>query len=61
MVESLRAIAAIPELRNRVLFTLGMLAVLVDRDDRFPEHAGRIPDLFALPAALGLVRPGADG
>jgi preprotein translocase subunit SecY len=27
MVESLRAIAAIPELRNRVLFTLGMLAV----------------------------------
>jgi putative hydrolase of the HAD superfamily len=37
---------------------LGMLAVLVDRDDRFPEEAGRIPDLFALPAALGLVRPG---
>ena len=27
MVESIRAIAAIPELRNRVLFTLGMLAV----------------------------------
>jgi preprotein translocase subunit SecY len=27
MIESLRAIAAIPELRNRVLFTLGMLAV----------------------------------
>jgi putative hydrolase of the HAD superfamily len=37
---------------------LGMLAVLVDRDDRFPEETERIPDLFALPAALGLVRPG---
>jgi preprotein translocase subunit SecY len=33
MVESLRAIAAIPELRNRVLFTLGMLAVF-----RFGSH-----------------------
>jgi preprotein translocase subunit SecY len=33
MVESIRAIAAIPELRNRVLFTLGMLAVF-----RFGSH-----------------------
>jgi len=33
MIESLRAITAIPELRNRVLFTLGMLAVF-----RFGSH-----------------------
>src|SRR6187455_2638557 len=33
MVESLRAIAAIPELRNRVLFTLAMLGVF-----RFGSH-----------------------
>jgi HAD superfamily hydrolase (TIGR01662 family) len=37
---------------------LGMRAVLLDRDDRYPEAADRIPDLFALPAALGLSRPG---
>jgi putative hydrolase of the HAD superfamily len=29
-------------------------AFLLDRDDRYPEIANRLPDLFALPAALGL-------
>jgi putative hydrolase of the HAD superfamily len=33
---------------------IGMRAVLVDREDRFPEAEGRIPTLLALPAALGL-------
>jgi HAD superfamily hydrolase (TIGR01549 family) len=33
---------------------LGMRAFLVDRDDRFPEIEDRLPDLRALPAALGL-------
>jgi putative hydrolase of the HAD superfamily len=33
---------------------LGMTAFLVDRENRFPEHDGRLPDLGALPAALGL-------
>jgi putative hydrolase of the HAD superfamily len=33
---------------------LGMRAFLVDREGRFPEAVGRLPDLFALPAALGL-------
>ena len=33
---------------------LGMRAFLVDRDDRFPEVEDRLPDLRALPAALGL-------
>jgi putative hydrolase of the HAD superfamily len=33
---------------------IGMRAVLVDRDDRYPEAAERIPTLLALPAALGL-------
>jgi putative hydrolase of the HAD superfamily len=33
---------------------LGMRAFLVDRDDRFPELEGRLPDLRALTAALGL-------
>jgi HAD superfamily hydrolase (TIGR01662 family) len=33
---------------------LGMRAFLVDRDDRFPEMENRLPDLLALPAALGL-------
>jgi HAD superfamily hydrolase (TIGR01549 family) len=37
---------------------LGMHAFLVDRDDRFPELEGRLPSLYALPAALGLTRPG---
>jgi HAD superfamily hydrolase (TIGR01549 family) len=29
-------------------------AFLLDRDDRYPEIADRLPDLYALPAALGL-------
>jgi HAD superfamily hydrolase (TIGR01549 family) len=37
---------------------LGMLAFLIDRDGRHPEWEGRLPDLYALPAALGLPRPG---
>jgi HAD superfamily hydrolase (TIGR01549 family) len=41
---------------------LGMRAFLVDRDDRFPDVEDRLPDLRALPAALGLsgrpARPG---
>jgi putative hydrolase of the HAD superfamily len=38
---------------------LGMRAFLVDREGRHPEWDGRLPDLYALPAALGLPRPGA--
>ena len=34
---------------------LGMRAFLVDRDDRFPDADDRLPDLRALPAALGFV------
>jgi HAD superfamily hydrolase (TIGR01549 family) len=38
---------------------LGMRAFLLDREARHPEWGnGRLPSLFALPAALGLVRPG---
>jgi putative hydrolase of the HAD superfamily len=37
---------------------LGMRAFLLDRDGRFPEADDRLPDLYALPAALGLIRPG---
>jgi HAD superfamily hydrolase (TIGR01549 family) len=37
---------------------LGMHALLLDREDRHPEFEPRLPDLYALPAALGLVRPG---
>jgi HAD superfamily hydrolase (TIGR01549 family) len=37
---------------------LGMRAFLLDRDHRHPEWQDRLPSLFALPAALGLVRPG---
>jgi putative hydrolase of the HAD superfamily len=33
---------------------LGMTAFLLDRDDRYPDEQDRLPDLFALPAALGL-------
>src|SRR5262245_34893957 len=33
---------------------IGMRAVLVDRDDRFPGIEARIPSLLALPAALDL-------
>jgi HAD superfamily hydrolase (TIGR01549 family) len=37
---------------------LGMRAFLLDRNGRFPDEPGRLPDLYALPAALGLERPG---
>jgi putative hydrolase of the HAD superfamily len=37
---------------------LGMTAFLLDRDGRHPEWVGRLTDLYALPAALGLPRPG---
>ena len=37
---------------------LGMRAILIDRDDRHPEVAERLSDLYGLPAALGLSRPG---
>jgi HAD superfamily hydrolase (TIGR01549 family) len=37
---------------------LGMRAFLLDREDRFPDLEGRLPNLLALPAALGLPRPG---
>jgi FMN phosphatase YigB (HAD superfamily) len=29
-------------------------AFLLDREGRFPDAENRLPDLFALPAALGL-------
>ena len=37
---------------------LGMRAILIDRDDRHPEVEPRLTDLYGLPAALGLKRPG---
>ncbi len=37
---------------------LGMHAILLDRAGRHPEFEPRIEDLYALPAALGLARPG---
>jgi HAD superfamily hydrolase (TIGR01662 family) len=37
---------------------LGMQAFLIDRDGRHPEWENALPDLYALPAALGLPRPG---
>ena len=37
---------------------LGMRAFLVDRENRYPDVEERLPDLYALPAALGLPRPG---
>ena len=36
---------------------LGMRAILVDRENRYPDIAERLTDLLALPAALGLARP----
>jgi HAD superfamily hydrolase (TIGR01549 family) len=36
---------------------LGMRAILIDRDERHPEVAERLTDLYGLPAALGLSRP----
>ncbi len=38
---------------------VGIRAFLLDRDNRHPEVEDRLPDLYALPAALGLPRPGA--
>ena len=35
---------------------LGLRAFLLDRDDRYPDEPGRLTDLYALPAALGLSR-----
>jgi HAD superfamily hydrolase (TIGR01549 family) len=37
---------------------LGMRAILVDREDRHPDLEDRLADLYGLPAALGLSRPG---
>ena len=37
---------------------LGMRALLVDREDRHPDVEERLTDLYGLPAALGLARPG---
>lgn len=37
---------------------LGLRAILMDRNDRHPEVAERLTDLYGLPAALGLIRPG---
>jgi HAD superfamily hydrolase (TIGR01549 family) len=38
---------------------LGMDGILLDREGRHPEYGGvRLTDLYALPAALGLPRPG---
>jgi len=36
---------------------LGMRAILVDRDGRYPDVEERLVDLYGLPAALGLPRP----
>jgi putative hydrolase of the HAD superfamily len=37
---------------------LGMRAILIDRDERHAEVENRLTDLYGLPAALGLERPG---
>lgn len=37
---------------------LGMSAFLLDRQDLHPDIEERLPNLYALPAALGLPRPG---
>jgi putative hydrolase of the HAD superfamily len=37
---------------------LGMRAILMDREGRHPEIEERLTDLYGLPAALGLSRPG---
>jgi HAD superfamily hydrolase (TIGR01549 family) len=37
---------------------LGMQAFLLDRENRFSDLQDRLPDLYSLPAALGLPRPG---
>jgi HAD superfamily hydrolase (TIGR01549 family) len=39
--------------------SLGMRAILLDREGRYPDYQGiRLTDLYGLPAALGLPRPG---
>ena len=37
--------------------SLGMRAILIDREDRHPDVDDRLTDLYGLPAALGLPRP----
>jgi putative hydrolase of the HAD superfamily len=37
---------------------LGMRAILIDREERHPDVRERLTDLYGLPAALGLNRPG---
>jgi putative hydrolase of the HAD superfamily len=37
---------------------LGMRAILIDREGRHPEVPERLSDLYGLPAALGIRRPG---
>jgi HAD superfamily hydrolase (TIGR01549 family) len=37
---------------------LGMRAILIDRDDRHADVDERLNDLYGLPAALGISRPG---
>jgi putative hydrolase of the HAD superfamily len=37
---------------------LGLRAILIDREDRHPDVEERLTDLYGLPAALGLTRPG---
>ena len=37
---------------------LGMRGILVDREDRHRDVEERLTDLYGLPAALGLSRPG---
>ena len=37
---------------------LGMRAILMDRQERHPDVEERLTDLYGLPAALGLSRPG---
>ena len=37
---------------------LGMRAILIDREERHPDVLERLTDLYGLPAALGLNRPG---
>jgi putative hydrolase of the HAD superfamily len=39
--------------------SLGMRAILLDREGRYQDYEGiRLTDLYGLPAALGLPRPG---
>jgi HAD superfamily hydrolase (TIGR01549 family) len=37
---------------------LGMRAILIDREDRHQDVEERLTDLYGLPAALGVIRPG---